>query len=79
MISRRHESRLINRLRLSAGGVVTMAELIRAIWPGVTRRPGYLERKVATYVMDLRRQGFPIANEFGRGYRFKATLWQVEP
>ena len=73
-MSHRSRSRILNRLRLAAGGLVTHDELLTAVKHADMIR-------LRHDVWMLREMGFPIINEQRRGYYFRPWqhLWEVEP
>lgn len=72
------QSRILNRLRLAAGGVVKVTELVEAVYfDRANGGPDYAASCIVLGVMALRRRGFPIQRAERRGYRFAPTFWQV--
>lgn len=73
-------SRFINRLRLAAGGPVSIEEMIEALWGdaldgGPLTAPRYIH--LLCYI--LRKQGFPIKTNCGRGYSYRPTFHEAPP
>ena len=62
-------SRLLNRLRLERGGLVEYQELRAWVWPEYPR-PRSWKSQIATFAFVLREMGYPVATEYGRGFRF---------
>lgn len=79
MISLLRQSRLLNRLRLAAGGLVGKDELADAMWPEPEEYSPSVWNDIRVAVHDLRRSGFPIRTIPGRGYCFAPTFWEVLP
>lgn len=69
-----HNSRALNRLRLAAGGIVSHAELVEAIWRSPEDGgPEYAVNMVRRAMFELRRLGYPIRNHARRGYAYAWT------
>lgn len=70
-VSCKLRSRVINRLRQAEGGIVTHEMFAEALWwdsetGGCTNAKGLIRRAI----FELKKAGFPIENEHGRGYYY---------
>lgn len=71
-------SRILNKLRLECGGVVSMQQLEDAVYGHrVDGGPDYSKDTIRTTIKWLRCFGFPIETVRGRGYRFTPTMWEI--
>jgi len=68
-------SRLLNRLRLEAGGLVEYEEAKAWVWPD-RKRPRSWRSQLATFAFMLRELGYPVVTVFGRGLMFVPRPWQ---
>jgi hypothetical protein len=65
------ESRIVNRLRLAAGGVVIVPELVDAVFGHrADGGPRSAHNNVNFYIHRLRRKGFPIERVANGRYRW---------
>jgi DNA-binding winged helix-turn-helix (wHTH) protein len=72
------QSRIVNRLRLARGGVVSIDELAKSVWfDDAGGGPLWAIGELRVLIHRLRKKGFPIKNYHGRGYYFAPTLWEV--
>lgn len=71
-------ARLLNRLRAAEGGLVSHEELTEAVWGDESSGgPDGTAAALRVMVHKLRRLGYPIRNEIGRGYRFVPSAWEM--
>lgn len=62
-------ARFINRVREGEGAPVSVSALIAHLWNGA-KEPPNPERRIQAMAAKLRRDGFPIVNWYGEGYRW---------
>lgn len=64
------QSRLLNALRTAEGGFVTKAQLVELIYPDPDTQPDTAMDCITVAAFQLRKKGFPIKCQYGRGYKF---------
>lgn len=74
----RTTARVLNALRLAAGGVVSLNELVEAAWlPSEDNEPDWAAVMVRRAVFELRELGYPIKTHHTRGYSYAPAFKEV--
>lgn len=70
-------SGVLNCLRTAEGGFVTIEGLIQYGYRDPDLEPDWANANCRLAVFWLRRRGFPIIGQYGRGYRFAPTYQEM--